>query len=127
MHQPRLFQHHLGGHTNQFPVFAQRLRFPGQTDDADDLPFETQRQVYSLTHAVQMSGNGIINIDNPPLRKHQQRPFVQFTNSLAVSAADNAPAGIHYVNIGINNAHRTRHDILRHFGIKMPASHVTLP
>ena len=70
MHQPRLFQHHLGGHTHQFTVFTQRLRFAGQADNADDLPFQTQRQVDPLAHAVQMSGNGIINIDNAALGKH---------------------------------------------------------
>ena len=69
----------------------------------------------------------IVDIHDPPLRKHQQRTFVQFPNTLAIAAANNAPAGIHYVDIGINNAHGARHDILRHFGIKMPASHVTLP
>ncbi|SRN30406.1 Uncharacterised protein [Shigella flexneri] len=48
---------------------------------------------------------------------------MQFTNTLTIAAADNSPAGIHYVDIGIDDAHGTCHDILRHFGIKMPASH----
>ncbi|MNR02116.1 hypothetical protein D3C85_1179570 [compost metagenome] len=43
MHQTRLFQHHLGGHTHQLTVFAQGFRFASQTDNADDFPFQSQR------------------------------------------------------------------------------------
>lgn len=52
---------------------------------------------------------------------------MQFTNPFPIAAADNPPAGIHHVDVGIDDAHRPRHNILRHFGIKMPASHVILP
>jgi len=51
---------------------------------------------------------------------------VQFPNTLTIAAANDSATSIHYVNIGVDDAHCSRHDILRHFGIKMPASHVTL-
>ncbi len=127
MHQTRLLQHHLRRHADQLAVFTQRFRIAGQTDNANNLSFQTQRQVDPLTDPVQMFRHGVIDVDHAPLREHQQRPFVQFPNTLTIAAADNAPAGIHYVDIGINDAHGSRHDILRHFGIKMPASHITLP
>ena len=76
---------------------------------------------------MQVFRNRIVDINHAPLGEHQQRAFVQFPNTLAIATANNAPAGIHYVDIGINDAHGARHNILRHFGIKMPASHRTLP
>ena len=126
MHQARLLQHHFRRHADQLAVFTQGFRFARQANDANNFPFQTQRQVDPLTHAVQVFCYRIIDINHATLREHQQGSFVQFPNTLAIAAANNAPAGIHYVDIGINDAHGARHDILRHFGIKMPASHVTL-
>ena len=102
------------------------FRLAGKADNANDFAFQTQRQVYPLSYTVQVTCNRIVDIDHPPLRKHQQCAFVQFTNTFAIAAADYPPTGIHYVDIGINDAHGTRHDILRHFGIKMPTSHKPL-
>ena len=75
---------------------------------------------------MQVFRNRIVDINHTPLREHQKRAFVQFTNTLTIATTNNAPTGIHYIDVGINDAHRARHNILRHFGIKMPASHVTL-
>ncbi|MNL44793.1 hypothetical protein D3C87_1673900 [compost metagenome] len=127
MHQTRLFQHHLGGHAHQLTVFAQRFRLTRQANYANDFPLQTQRQIDALAHAMQMPRDGSVNINDASLGKHQQRAFVQFTNTLPIAAADNSPTGIHYVDIGINDAHGSCHDFLRHFGIEMPASHVILP
>ena len=127
MHQSRLLQHHLSRHAHQLAIFSQRLRLAGQADHPDDLPLQAQRQVNPLAHPVEMASHRIVDIHHPPLGKHQQRAFVQFTNPFPIAAADNPPAGIHHVDVGIDDAHRPRHNILRHFGIKMPASHVILP
>lgn len=74
-----------------------------------------------------MASDRVVDIHHPPLGEDQQRAFVQFTNPFPIAAADDPPAGIHHVDIGIDDAHGPRHNILRHFGIKMPASHVVPP
>ena len=127
MHQSRLLQHHLSRHAHQLAIFSQRLRLAGQADHPDDLPLQAQRQVNPLANPVQMASDRVVDIHHPPLGEDQQRAFVQFTNPFPIAAADNPPAGIHHVDVGIDDAHRPRHNILRHFGIKMPASHVVLP
>ncbi len=127
MHQAGLLQHHLSGHAHQFAILTQRLRLAGQADHPDNLSFQTQRQVDPLAYAVQVTSHRVVDIHHASLREHQQRTFVQFPNTLPIAAANNAPARIHYVDVGIDYAHGARNDILRHFGIKMPASHVIPP
>jgi hypothetical protein len=126
VHQPGLLQHHLGGHAHQFAIFTQRFWLACQADNPYDFTFQAQRQVYPLTYPVQMSSNRIVDIHHAPLREHQQRAFVQFPNTFTIATANDSPTGIHYVDVRVNNAHGSCHDILRHFGIKMPASHVAL-
>lgn len=57
------------------------------------------------------------------LVRWQEQRFLWLLMAIAMGGLINSPTGIHYVDIGIDDAHGTCHDILRHFGIKMPASH----
>ena len=43
VHQARLLQHHFSRHTDQLAIFSQRLRFPGQANNANNFPFQAQR------------------------------------------------------------------------------------
>ncbi len=127
MQQPRLLQHHLRRHADQLAVVAQRDRIAGQSNHPDDFTVNAQRQIDAWPHAVQMFRHRLVDVHYPPLRQHQQRAFVQFANTLAIAAADNAPARIHHVDITVNNLHGARHDILREARIKMIGCHLLIP
>ena len=124
MQQSGLLQHHLRRHADQLAVVAQRDGIAGQANHPYDLAIDAQRQIDAWPHAVQMFRHRLVDVHHAPLGEHQQRAFVQFANTLAIAAANDAAARIHHVDIAVNNLHGARHDILRKARIEMIGCHL---
>ena len=112
LHQACLLQHGLGGEPDQFGKARHLIRLAGKADAADDGVLAAQRQVDARLDAVEASRHLAIDLHRVLLVEHQQGALVHGADTTAVAAGDDDAAGVHHVDVAIDDLHRPIDDRL---------------